>query len=163
MNRRRIPRELRPERAPGGLRRALRWLAIGAAVVLVATAAIPAVGVLIAVVFWLLLAAVLGVASAVAAGPVRRWAPVLVGRLMTGLAPAARWSAAHSPRWLLVPLAALVRLPAALLPGLLGWLLRRSRRRRRELVPAIALPRVPVAALPPALPPPEGEPWTWAA
>lgn len=147
MSRRRIPRELRPVRAPGGLCRVLRWLAIGAAVVLVATAAIPAVGVLIAALFWLLLAAVLGIAGALAAGPVRRWAPVLVGVGMT----AVRWSAAHSPRWLLAVLAAL------------AGLMRRSRRRRRELVPAIALPRVPVAALPPAREPRDGERWEWAA
>lgn len=155
MSRRRIPRELRPERTPGGVRRALRWLAIGAAVVLVATAAIPAVGVLIAIVFWLLLAMVLGVAGALAAGPVRRSAPLVAGALMT----AARWGAAHSPRRLLALLAAAGRLPAALL-AVLG---RRSWRRRREVVPAIALPRVPVAALPPAREPRDGERWEWAA
>ncbi len=145
---RRIPRELRPERRPGGLRRALRWLGIALGVVLVATAVVPAVGVLIAAVFWLLLAAVLTAAAAAAAGPVRRWSPVLAA----GLATAAGWVARHCPPWLLAA------------AGVLGGLVRRPR--PRVLVAAIAPPRVPLAALPPApsdTSSDRAQPWGWAA
>jgi len=164
--RRRIPRELRPERRPGGLRRALRLLAIGLGLVLVATAAVPAVGVLIAVAYWLLLASVLAVAGAVAAGPVRRHAPAAAAWLVAALVAAGRWVGAHCPPWLLAALARTVGLlaRAARVGGrLLG------RRRPRVLVAAIAAPRVPVAALPPA-PADTGRnrdrdeaPWGWTA
>lgn len=159
--------ELRPRRAPGRLRLVLRWLAITSAVVLVATAAVPAVGMVIAIVFWLLLAASLTVAAAALAGPARRAVPVVAGVLAPVLATATAWATAHRPRWLAAPFRFVSRATAALTTALVAAVVavlpRWARRRRRDLVPAVALPRVPLAALPPAEPHRDRNPWDRAA